>query len=103
ARAQPLFAEQHRLVPVRYFLQHRAGAVELHPGLVNVVESHPLADLDRAFVERAFAEADAQQGGFADAVAANDTRALRWVQGESQPAKEPSLAVSFPNPGPRVR
>src|SRR5207249_3265622 len=56
----------------------------------------------RPFIGRAFAEADAQERGFADAVAANDAGGLRRFERKSQPAKEPALAVAFADLRPSV-
>ena len=97
-----MFAKQDRFAAIGYFLEDRAGAVELHPGLVDVIEEHALADFNRAFIEGTFPQADAQERGFADAIAANDTGALGGFERESQPAEQPPWPVAFPDLRSRV-
>src|SRR5207245_7363309 len=95
SRAQSLLAEQDRVAPVRYFLQHRARPVELHPCLIDVVEEHLLSDFYRSFVGPPFAQTNAQQCGLADAIAADDACALGRFEGEREPPKKPPLPVAF--------
>ena len=67
--------------------------------MVDVVEDGFLADFDGTFIGRAFAQEDAQQGGFAHAVAAEDAGALGGLQSYGEAAEEPSLGFTFADAG----
>ena len=90
ARAERLIAEHQLFVAVGNFVEQRAGAIELHAGLIDVIHLYSFASDRAAFAGFNLTEAKFQQGGFSYAVAADDAGALTRFEGKRKVTKQPT-------------
>ena len=85
-----LVAEEELVAAVGDFVEEGAGAVELHPALVDVVNFDALAENSAAGGGLDLVEAKLEEGGLAGAVAAHDAGALAGAELEVEVAEEPT-------------
>ena len=67
--------------------------------MVDVIEDNPFSDGGRAFGRLLLAEADAEERGFACAIAADDAGAFPWSEREIEMPEEPAFIGLEQHPG----